>query len=230
MPYYRRVLRTRPIAYWRQDESSGATARDCANGFNGSYTGVDLGHAGIGDGRSAPWYDGSGDYTSLWSAGLAAALNPAEGSLMCWGRVNSAAVWTDGTARYLIHFWADANNQIYIARASTNNVLLWQYDAGGVPQAIPSTAFGGLADWLCAALTWSKSAGVNGEVKAYMQGAQVGATQTGLGNWVGTIATAQTLIGARTNGPANVWHGWLAHAALWDRALSPAEMAALARV
>jgi len=42
--------------------------------------------------------------------------------------------------------------------------------------------------WTHAAMTWDKNGGASGEFKAYINGSQVGSTQTGLGTWAGSVA------------------------------------------
>ena len=228
--YYRRVLATRPIAYWPQWEGAGAVAYDLSgNARNGAYTGVDLGQVGIGDGRVCPWYDGANDYNNVYSAGLAGAFNGAEGSVMVWARVNAAAVWTDGAIRRALHLQADGTNRIYLARSSTNNQFDLVYIAGGTTKQVNMAGLSTVG-WMCLALTWNLAAGVNGEMKAYAQGAQVGTTQTALGTWAGALAATLCCIGATSTTPTNVWQGWVAHACIWDRALAPAEVLSLARV
>ena len=83
---------------------------------------------------------------------------------------------------------------------------------------------------MCLALTWSKSAGVSGEVRAYYSGSQTGATQVALGVWAGPLAAGVTVIGAFSTAPILLWSGFLAHCAIWRRALSATQVARLATV
>jgi len=76
-------------------------------------------------------------------------------------------------------------------------------------------------------MTWSKSAD---QMKAYYAGGQTGATQTVLGNWTEALSATRSNIGARSTTPDQIWNGYLAHCAIWNRALAPAEIAALAVV
>jgi hypothetical protein len=221
-----------PIAYWVLDEKSGTVAYDMVSGRvagaqNGAHTGVTLGQPGIGDGRTAPFYDGTNDFTNVHSAAFAAAFNGGEGSLSIWARVANAGVWTDGTQREIVRFAADGNNYLDLYRAPPNNRITMLYNAGGT---LENVAIDGLTtvDWMHWVVTWSASAGVNGEVKVYLNGAQTGATQTALGVWVGALAAASTCIGAFSTVPAAVWNGYLDHCAVWDRPLLSTEVAGLA--
>jgi hypothetical protein len=227
--YYQRVLASDPIAYWLLDEKGGTVAYDAVTmravgAQNGVHTAVTLGQPGIGDGRTSPLYDGVNGYTDVVSAALAAAFDGSEGTAMCWARVANAGVWTDGASRTALTVFVDADNLLLLQRNGVNNQLFWYYEANTV---IDSVVLGGLTttDWMHLALTWSASAD---EVRAYYNGAQTGATQVGLGAWAGV--PSRTIAGASTVAPVAPWSGYLDHVALWDRPLTPAEIADLAVV
>lgn len=238
--YYRKVLYYRPIAYWPLWETSGMVARCLVNtAQNGTYTGVTLGQAGIGDGNTCPLFDGANDYCDIYTAAFKDAfalyndptglLDESEGTVMVWAKVANAGVWTDGADRFLLQLAVDANNRLLCAKTITNNRLFLKYAAGG---AFEDQAINGMTtiEWMCLGMTWSKSAGANGEVKHFLNGVQQGATDTALGVWVGNLAAAATTIGASSTGPAEPWHGWLAHCAVWDTPLTPTQIADLAVV
>src|SRR3990172_10333685 len=115
-PYYQKVLRTQRdylLAYWMQAEGSGAVALDTSgNSRTGAYTGVDLGQAGIGDGKTCPWFDGANDYNNVYTTSLRDAFNGSEGTVAIWAKVNSAAVWTDGANRIIFRLRVDGNNYV----------------------------------------------------------------------------------------------------------------------
>jgi len=183
---------------------------------------------GIGDGLTSPFYDGANDYTNVYSAGLAAAFNGAEGTVASWARVSAAGVWTDNANRQCVRYLVDANNCVIVRKgdlAVHNNRFALIYVAGGTAHTI-EVAITSVAWWHWA-LTWSRTAN---EVRAYLSGTQTGATGIGVGVWVGALLSNRVVIGSALAGasPTEVWSGNLAHAALWNRALSPAEVAALA--
>ncbi len=230
MRYIDQLLGLEPghvIALWPLNELSGGIAYDVSgHGFNGSINGATPGQPGIGDGETAYSFDGNNDYVAIYSAALAGAFNPAEGSIAIWAKVLNASIWSDGQNRYNIAFYTDNSNVLLIRKLSTpNNTLYFAYTAGGTTKSVITT--NASAGWLCLALTWSKSAGANGELKAYLNGAQVGDTQTALGNWVGPIVSAT--IGSWIL-PAFHWSGLLGRVALYDVALSPAQIAAASRL
>lgn len=212
------VLRTKPIAYWPLDESSGTTAHDhSGNDLHGTYEGVTLGQAGIGDGSVAPFFDGVNDYVDVFSTGLAQKFNGAEGTVLAWAKVADV---NPSTSQYMMNVGRNYSNRATIQRQQAGNHTA-TYVAGGVYSTV--TNLGSEGKWYCYVLTYSK---VADEVKGYSDGVGVG-TLTGLGTWSGAVGMAtigayylDTLVGP--------WHGYLAHCALWDRALTPAEVAALA--
>jgi hypothetical protein len=226
--YADRVLATRRanlIGYWPLWEPSGVVATDISgNGRNGAHTGVTLGQPGIGDGRTCPLYDSTTDYTNIYSAGLAGAFNSAEGTIAIWAKI-PAGVWVDGQTRVLMGLRVDANNLVLITRTSVNNQLLMRYTAGGTISG-NTVSFSSLS-WFHAAITWSKSAD---QMIRYINGAQTGTISNGLGVWAGALSSTQCNIGALNTTTAQVLNGYLAHAALWTAALTPAEIAALAKV
>ena len=228
-PYYQRVRSVETsslIGYWPLWEPSGAVAEDLSpEKNNGAYTAVTLRAAGIGDGRTAGSFDGSTSYCNIYSAGLNTDFNGQEFTVLLWARVNAASVWTDASDRRLITLMVDSNNLISIRKTATANQLLWFYKAGGVQFGPASTAYA-TTDWLVLAMTASKS---GDQFKIFAQGAQVGSTSTGLGLWSGSLLSTQALIGAYSTTPDQLWHGSIAHVALWKKALSPAQIQFLSR-
>lgn len=219
--YTQKIQALGPIAYYPQAEPSGTTIVDeSGNGRNGTYVGVTLGQPGIGDGRTAAGYDGATSYGNIYSASLAGAWNGAEGTIVAWQRSSG------GSSRCILRLQADASNLVQLFSTGTANEVQFRYTAGGTVKQIldSSNVFGSL---FSIALTWSKS---NDQMRAYAKGVQVGATQTGLGTWAGALATTLCCIGAASTTPTLSWLGSQAHTAIFNRALSAAEIASLAVV
>ena len=84
-----------------------------------------------------------------------------------------------------------------------------------------------MTDWVPFVITWDKAGDA---MKAYYNGSQSGSTQTIAGTWAGALNSASCVIGAANTTPATPWYGYLAHGAVWDRALPAAEIADLAVV
>lgn len=210
------------VGYWRGNEEAGTVAVDYSgNGYNGVYTGVTLGQEGIGDGLTCPLYDGANDFTNIYSAGFAGAFNVNAGTHAIWLRMFNAAAWTDGTARAFFDIRADDTNRGTLLRSTVNNRLDFEYQAGGTLSQVVLSGMSSL-DWMHIAFTWDT---VADQFKAYFNGIQTGATQTGLGVWVGALSSTRCTIGSYTTTPLAVTNGWLAHALDLNRVATPAEMA-----
>ena len=214
--YADRVLATGPIAYWPLRETSGTVAQCLTNAaMNGTYARnvTDMGTgAGIGDGNTAPVFNGANDFVNIYSAALAAAFSGASGMLMVWSRVSGAGIWTDGLQHNSAALAADAVDNVYAAKVVANNTLWMRYRANNVSKSVTFLSGGNLA-WFQWAITWSAAAD---QVMIFYNGVQQGATQNALGAWAGALAANQTIIGAANSVPATPWSGTLAHVAVWD--------------
>lgn len=211
------------VAYWVQDELSGAVAVDSSpRGNDGANTAVALGQPGIGDGRTSYGYDGATSFVNIHSAGLEADLDRDECSIVAWGQNND---WT-GTGAYLLHL-ADATNadRITLGAATPGaDSLTWRYDVGAVEK---STTRGSTTtnEFFMMGLTISLLAD---EVIAYYNGLQEGPIQNGVPAWGSALGATRCCIGARLTAAVNVWNGRAAHVAIWSGAiLSGSEMASI---
>ncbi len=221
--YAQRVLATGPIAYWPLWDS-GAQAQELVAGNHGVHVNVASGQPGIGDRQACGGYDGATAYTNIYSAALAAAFSPAEGTLLCWAKVANAGVWSDGAVRRVAYLQANASNAIAIYRNTVNGDVGIGRNAGGW-KTINAQGLSHLG-WIAWVVTWSTGADT---LVGYLNGASIGQA-SGLGAWAGSLASTTTCIGATNTTVSHPWHGSLAHCALWNRALSPAEVAALSRI
>jgi len=224
--YASKVLSYGPIAYWPLWEATGATAQCLVNpAQNGTAVGVTWANDITGSfGTPAPFFDGANDYVNIYSAALSAALDGLAGTLMIWAKVANVGVWTDAVTRNLFRVvdTDDWNELIYIDKRDVVNTMRWSYTANAVTDAVSTGGWTSVA-WVCFMLTWDS---VADQLKAYADGTQQGVTQNTLGVWAGAIDTA--VIGASTIVPNAPYHGWLAHCAVWDRALGAGAITALA--
>lgn len=231
--YYEKVLSYGPIAYWPLWETAGAVAECLVNPLqNGTVVGVTWNNVIGPDGvNGAPFFDGAADYINIFTATFSGAFNGATGSAMIWARVANVGVWTDTFSRHALNFQRSTGvaNTIHVRKDNANNQFQWNYTAGGAAAIInrtPETTI----DWVCVTLTWSDQANAD-ETKAFWNGVQEGATSAAAGVWaVGALHATRTCIGAYGTAPSSVYHGWLAHAAVWDRVLTQPEITALATV
>lgn len=229
--YYKKVLTTQRaslLAYWPLWEASGSVADNFEGtaARDGSYTGVTLGQPGIGDGRTSPFFDGVNDYVNVFSGSFRDAFNGQELTIAGWAKVNEASVWSDGAMRQCIRLLVDGNNHLYIRKTTTNNLLGFYYKGGGTATLAVTTTLS-TTSWFHWAMTISKTAN---EMKAYINGSQVGTTQSGFGAWVGLLNASQCCIGAAITTPSEVWHGWLPHFAVWSTPLTAPQIARLVQV
>lgn len=215
------------VGAWMQDERSGAISYDSSGlGHHGAYTGVTLGQPGVpGMGMTSVFYDGANDYNNAYSVALATAFSGIAGTILVHARVNGVGVWTDGATRYIVRLIANGTNLIYVLKSGVANRLTVQYTAGGVSEIIDIATT--TIDWFTLGITWDFNAGLNGEVRAYFNGVQSGATATLLGVWAGVLVAFGALIGAGSAVPANVFHGLAGPVLLYTEAQPPAAMAYL---
>jgi len=149
-----------------------------------------------------------------------------EGTILAWAKVANAGVWTDGTKRDIANVYVNGDNYVSIHRSTVDARLNLYYKAGGVAEALTMTPLADV-DFMPLAITWNKSGDA---VKIYKDGAQVGATATGLGVWVGNLSVGNTTIGASSTIPADVWSGNIGPVALWNQALTADQIAYLSTV
>jgi len=222
--YTQKVLALSPLGYWPLNGSANDAS---GNGYNGAATAVTYG-TGIGDGGQAGVFDGSTSFVDIYSAGFAGAFNNQELTLAIWCKVSAAGVWADAKARQVFRLRADNSNIAVLARTATANQIQSNYLAGGSTKPINDTSLAASTAWFHLAVTVSKSGDAE---KFYINGAQVGSTQTGLGTWAGALASNTTAIGSATNASSGLaWSGSLAHAVIFTSALSAAQVASLAAV
>jgi hypothetical protein len=206
------------IGYWPLN----GNANDYSGrGFHGTPANVTWGD-GIGDGGQGGVFAGNG-YVNVFSAALAAAFSPLEGTLFSWFRVSAVGDWSDSAYRDVAVFFADANNMAVITKRSTANQLALYYAAGGTVSSNnrvmdPASP----TDWCWGAITWNKAFD---RVIIYSIGVGAAVTKTALGVWSGSLTRA--LIGADTT-TTQFWKGSIAHVALWNAELSAAQITSLA--
>lgn len=221
--YTNKVKALRPIAYWPLAEPAGAVVVDASgNGRNGTYTSVTLGAIGIGDGRTAATFNGTTSLANVFSTSLQSAMSFTEGSVTAWFKVSGSGVYTDATARRIIHLRNTANTEfISLARTTTNNQFELRINGnGGATQQIVNLTTSALG-WVMLGFTWSAT---GSQCVGYINGVQAGTAGAPVA-W-GAAMTAAWI--SSVNGAAQIWSGTIAHVALWNTALSSSNMVQLA--
>jgi hypothetical protein len=182
---------------------------------NGTLTGWALQNtAGPITNTLAPYSDGvesgsGSDVGNIDSVSFRSIFNGAIGSMVCFGKLYDASVWSDGADREIINIKADNNNWLRFYKQVTNNTIRAWISIGGVTKTITVGSIS-TTDWFQLALTWQDSANGNA-AKLFLNGSQIGTTQMGFGAWSGTPTIS--LLGALNSSGGEVWNGWMAHAA-----------------
>ena len=223
--YTQKILAKLPFLYYIFGESSGTTA-DNAEGTaarDGTYNSDVSGWppaTGIGDGNTAPTFSGD-DFIDGYSTSFRDAFNGQEFCILLWVQVSSAQ-WTDGTRREFLRFIDTTTNidYVWIAKDSTNNQWWVRYSANNTVEDI-RVASGAPTTFQCLAVRVSLA---GDSVRVYVNGVQIGAEQTGLGTWGGTLKSDGVTIGKSNTGNNHI--GKLAHVAVFPL-LSEADLISL---
>lgn len=217
-----------PILLLPMADASGTTATDeSGNGRNGTYSGVTLGVAGIGDGRTAVSLPGAGAFINIFSTSFQTAFNPREFTIAGWLNPTNAA-WTDGTVRALCRIRkSGAADRIDLYKDTTNRTITFVYVANGVTKSVAHTFGVTPSGYVHVAVRITQS---GDQAQLFISGAQSGTTQTALGAWaVTTLDNTQCTVGALSTAPVNVTDGSIAQFGVYP-VLSAAQIASLAVV
>ena len=205
--YRRAVVNTGPVGYWRLGEASGTVAHDEMGANNGAYVGSPtLGVAGLltGDSDTAVTLDGA---TQLIRVPAAGAFNI--------GDVGTMAMWINGGSNnYLM---SRGNQSMALDLSATGHLQLTK---SNVADMVASTIAVGAGNHFVAGTK-------NGaDLHLYIDGVDVTGVVTNAtcGNPIFDLTIGSDIpVGT----PNNFYTGILDEPAIWNRALSPAEIAML---
>lgn len=224
----RNALNLSPLAYWPLRETLGTNARNRIQSpeRDGTYGGtVTVANNVSADGFPCPTFTAGHvdvydvDGTFGWADKLA---TPTEFSVIVTFRIDAAGTWADSTRRDIVNLTRNSSNYIRISKSTSANIVTVNYGAGGTLKAVSLTL--GKTTWYRVGMSVS----VTGDaLKAFVNGAQSGSTQTSLGVWAGTYAATTTCIGATDTSNTNPWKGEIADVQIYNRALTDAEMQSL---
>jgi len=219
-----KILDYSPIALWPLSETIGTVANCLVTpAHDATHVNVTLASILGPDGIAyAPLFDGAAGYVDIFSAALAAAFDGDEGTVVAW--IHPKDAWGSVGNEIVIMLYADVNNRIRIYHDTGAN-LVWRRTAAGTMKNSDMNVSAEDLAWHHVAITWSESAGATGEFIAYFDGAAVDAAQTGIDNYVGSLVTADTCLGAINTTPGSLWNGYLALVAVFDSALNAAAIA-----
>lgn len=222
------------IDYWRLNDLSGSIALDMVDqSRNGSYIGPTI-NAGLWTpgGASDPCvsFDGVDDRCDIYTVSLAGVFNGNAGTFAAWFRLLDPAVWADATNRTLFEIGVDVTNYIELFKTTVANQFSFVRLGSSTNKTVTHTFAGAPTTWQHIAFTWDSAAGGTGEVKAYVNGVQTGATQTAIGSFSGTINASTVNIGKGALGGNTWWKGMIARTSLWTKALTATEVGQLSAV
>lgn len=212
--YSEKVLALGPIAYYKLDETSGTTATDSSgNGYNGTFArDVSTMGTGVGPlgGDTAPAFDGTNDVVVLPAASLDAKWNGSLFTISAWCIVSGVGVWTDGAWGRVVSLRVNVSNLVYLMKSVSNNRWDSQFNGGGTLDTVTYST--STTSWFHSCLVVNRAADT---YKLFINGAQTGSTQTGIGTWAGSLLANYCCIGAYVNTPTEAFSGRIAQVAIF---------------
>ena len=142
--------------------------------------------------------DGTNDHVTANGAGND--MNVNVGTISIWVKLDSTSI-----NAVPIKASVDSNNQVGFTYLNSSNKLRYLYKAGGSTKKVDhSVSIENDGNWHHIAITWDTSAD---ELKAYLDGSQVGSTVGSLGSWSGTIS--DVVMGKNSVADNAYWKGHL---------------------
>lgn len=225
--YIQKVLSTESanlIGYWPLNETTGSTADDKSTQANdGAYVACTLNETGFGNGYPSVKLDGSTSYLNVYSSAFNTDFNGQEGTAMVWAKVDGA--WVAGTTCQIILFRVNDNNRMGVQK-NDSGFNCFNISGGTAVQNAININYSS-ADWFHVCITWSLSANQFG---LFINGDPMFTAEylTGLGTWTGNLSsTSGALFGASATTPTFPFKGWLASAAVWNKALTRTQIQSL---
>lgn len=171
-----------------------------------------------------PSFNGSTSHIDIFSSVLQSVYPFSAGSVIMPVKPSAAGIWNSSTRREFYRAYSNASNGFRLRHSNVANTLQVQYTAGGTTLSIDYLFGAEPTDWVWLGATWGDSA--NGDqLKLYVDGAQVGTTQTGAGAYGSTtLNSSRTLIGRDTTTGSDSWSGNIGRVTIVDRILTDAEM------
>ena len=148
--------------------------------------------------------DGVDDHMTANGAGND--INSSIGTMSIWVKLDSISA--NATP---IKASVDSNNQVGFTYLNSSSKLRYVYKAGGTTKKVDhSVSIENDGNWHHIAITWDTS---RDELKAYLDGSQVGSTVGSLGSWSGTIS--DVVIGKNSVANNAYWKGHLDQASVF---------------
>jgi hypothetical protein len=205
------------IASFPMNELTGTAMVDAKNGNNGLYTSISLAQLAVGGGDLCPYFDGANGFANIYSAGLDALINKAEGSMILTVQI-PATTWANGTKQYIAILRTDGSNQVAIIKYSTANRLELIATAAG--SGIDNLITCSTATLMTIGVTWSKAAN-----KSYGYVSGLSVANGAFGTWSGDLSTTNCCVGSFAAPKNSLFTGYAARLILLNRAATAPEMA-----
>ncbi len=208
------------IRHWPLGDAVGATSvKDISgNAGHGAPTSVTFGVAGP-KGHTCASFNGTTSRINIYSVAFNTIFDHDEGTAMCWFRMVSAGVWTDGGLRVGLELRTDGNNAIHLAKNDGDNQMQAAYIAGGTPRTAQFTVSD--LSWHHFCLTWSAAVA---EWNAYLDAELAAGLPQSIGDWDGVLDANTNMIGAYSTAPLLAFSGLLSDVLVLNRPATAAEI------
>ncbi|MBU0980310.1 MAG: hypothetical protein KJ709_05865 [Nanoarchaeota archaeon] len=206
------------VGYWSMDQHNSSGVHDNSSYGNAGRFSGGLSTSNITTGKYGKGltFDGVDDWVEIDT--INDDVNVNAGTIEGWGRM---ANYASGVYETFVALYADNSNRIFIEKY-TDDEMEFYHIAGGTADHIniDVSSYSGWHHWV---MTWDTSAD---ELKAYIDGVQVGTTQTGLGTFSGTPVDSAIGVQAEDEQPAwdEFWNGAIDEVRIYSRALSQEEI------
>lgn len=208
--YKQTVVNSGPAAYWPLDETAGAAATDATGGGrHGTISGATL-DSYVLAGGPAPRFDGVND--RVFISGLNGQMNGPQFTVALWMRV--ATGWSGSG---MLAWFGETGNVFALARSGSSIVL----QSGASAASAVASSNG--TNWVHVAAVINRAAGGGQSARLYVNGANVASANT-----APDYFTEGNALFLGSSGIGSYFAGGIGHAAVWTRALSPAEISTLA--
>lgn len=219
------MLSFNPTTLWPLVETSGTQVTDVSgNGLHGVYAGsVSLSNIIGPDGvnRQTLWPDTGLGVANVYSAGLNSAWTPDLFSVVAWTK---SLNWGDAVTRYVWQLAAGGSDFTWFQKLNSANFGRPVYTAGGIGDKVDWSTVK-TAEWYMLTLTVDVAGDA---MKFYVNNAQLGATQTGLGTWAGALSSTSCVLGNASSTGTIPWAGWIGYVGMYfNQILSLANIQAI---
>jgi hypothetical protein len=175
---------------WPLWETSGTTATDIINEYNGAYLGTYTLNSN--SFASKPSVNMGGGRINMYTTTLRDRFPTSSGYISLWVKATTNASWT--ATSYLFNFQVDANNRVMVANTSTS--MSFYYSGSGTTKSVLTSPLYGLG-WINVGCRYNNIAGT---LDLFLNGIKQKTLTGGLGSWSGAISSSLANFGAFQSG------------------------------